>query len=114
MSRSRVGEFEGLLYLEKHHSAWELPALRVISGWAWLRVFLFGILGAMKNSKQPISKLKAALYGLTTTFFSLGWIFTRIYSFVSKLPSQSCSGIYCCLRIEDLLIAFTVIVWGCS
>lgn len=53
-SRSRIGEFEGLLYIwKKHHPAWELPALRVIL-WlgAWLRVILFGILGGNEERKK--------------------------------------------------------------
>lgn len=58
VSQSRIGEFEGLLYIwKKHYPAWELPALRVIL-WlgAWLRVFLFGILGGNEELKTTYLK----------------------------------------------------------
>jgi len=59
-ARSRIGEFEGLIYMwKKHHFAWELPFLRIFL-WvgAWLRVILFGILGG--NEERKTIYLKAA------------------------------------------------------
>lgn len=58
-ARSRVGEFEGLIYIwKKHHKAWELPVLRLILWFgAWLRIIIFGILGG--NAERKITYLKA-------------------------------------------------------
>lgn len=68
----------------------------------------------MKNSKQPISKLNAALLWFNENILLLLTGFLLVFiPLYPKLPiAELLPGYIVRLRIEDLLIAFTVVIWG--